>query len=191
MTTTMVNVTTDLKNELSTLAEYKNTLSEFCLYMARLSKIGEKASSGGSIDMDNFSYISIRIRYLKNKLLSIKQNLNFDGGLSFLEDNRFDGFEVKGGMLIGDTQKVDLITSPWFYGFSESGNCYLYEIAVYLQCLVHVEEYDDNNSKEEPIQELTKVSFLTILKRRCLAWLTKNRIIKSSASEQVEQEAIS
>ena len=68
------------------------------------------------------------------KLMEIKEELGLSGGLDFLENNHFDGFEIRGGIFYGCRDNVLAITNPWIKDFNPD-NCYLYEVAHYIQYL--------------------------------------------------------
>lgn len=73
---------------------------------------------------------------MKTKLLKSKEALGFYDGLAFLEDNKFDGFEIKNGRLIetqlGGFNNIRKITHEWVVNPDSN---YKYEVAALINML--------------------------------------------------------
>lgn len=130
----------EIKSRATALEEYKDLLASFCYHAAQLAEINHTVTKEGTVRKEiraQVDYLSGRLYYLKEAFLEVKRELGFGGGLSFLKDSCFDGFEIKGGCLYGDTSLADAITSDWLNSFEETENCYLYEVANYILFLAH------------------------------------------------------
>ncbi len=122
----------DLKNR-DVIPLYKDSCMKFCLYAARVAEYTRQLEAGlKDIDRKDFVYAGSMLASYKNYLLEDKEALGLTDGLSFMEDNRFFGFEIKDGRFIGDADKVFPVIDKWLDGFPESANHYQYEVS----CLV-------------------------------------------------------
>lgn len=114
------------------LIRYRHALTSFCYYVAKAQRLAEIKERGGHVDdaliVETMSYIST----WKDFLLESKQEAGLKGGLSFLSDNRFLGFEMKEGRFIGDKDKVFPIIDKWLKGFPDTANNYQFEVAMYI-----------------------------------------------------------
>ena len=118
--------------ESALLIRYRHALTRFCYYVGRAQRLAEMKEKGIHVDdstvVETLSYISS----WKDFLLQIKQEAGLSGGLSFLSDNRFLGFEMKEGRFIGDKDKVFPIIEKWLNGFPDTANNYQFEVAMYI-----------------------------------------------------------
>ena len=75
----------------------------------------------------------LTLDYIKAKesLLSSKQEMGYDDGLTFLRDfNNFKGFKVEEGEVKGNVQFSADIIEPWIKGFPTTSNNYQFEVAM-------------------------------------------------------------
>ena len=106
------------------LQSYKDCLCFFCRQSAFLEGLAE--------DPDEYSEEEIRAQLdlterAKAKLLRLKKELGFDGGLDFMEDSKFLGFEMKDGRLSGDYANLIPIVENFIEEFDEE-KVYVYEV---------------------------------------------------------------
>lgn len=189
----------DLVDEYS---EYRKVVSVFCYYVANLARFAKMKKSGETIDKATFEHFIKCTSEYRKKVLQIKEELELPGGVSFLEDNKFNGFSIEKGEISGDFHFADAITTPWLRGFPDTANYYQFEVGCYIQMLIHPDCLDDEISF---VFEPSKVTSdeMTIKPtgnslRRISAWTkqevtkwTKTLSLKSSALVQAVQEAIS
>lgn len=115
------------------MEEYKNTLAVFCQYLAILNQqMWLKEQAEEPFDIRLIKETLNRISVYKERLLSIKEQLGFPGGLDFLGDNSYDGFAIINGRFTGNPDQAALITRKWLSGFPETANNYQYEASVYV-----------------------------------------------------------
>lgn len=177
------------------LTEYKHVVSTFCYFLAQLARLKTSSEDISLIDKDVLSYVVENIRFYKEKLLSLKKELDLPDGLTFLENNRFDGFEIKDGCFIGTTETVEAITRPWYDGMTDrTSNCYLYEVANYINALAHPDMLDSHPDIARVLkltvgsEKAVNKSFLSQLKKGGrLSWeKTKSFITRFSWLAPVE-----
>lgn len=142
---------------------YRVVLSTLCGYLGIVNRYTDMYENGISPDNKVLCELTMRLAGLKEELLSLKETLNLPGGLSFMEDNCFDGFEIRGGRFIGDQTNVKRILRKWLEGFPSTVNTYQYEVAVFVYFLAFPECFD---SVEMPV----KISPLKLLGRRFQIW---------------------
>lgn len=184
--------------------EYRKVISVFCYYVANLARFSKMKAIGESIDNATLEhFFKCTVEYRK-KVLDIKEKLELPGGLSFLEDNKFNGFSIEKGEISGDFHFADVITIPWINGFPDSANCYQFEVGCYIQMLIHPDCFDNevsyvfehsNVPESIKIEETSKPLGNAIgkipdrTKKEVLKW-TKTLVLKSSALAQVVREGI-
>lgn len=135
---------------------YKVALAGLCACCAHLATIRESMEDGEVVDETEVKELCARLEYSKDELISTKEELGFDDGLSFMENNRFYGFEIKDGMLIGDTSKMYTILRPWYEGFvagEKNINNYQFEVASYLLAFMAEKENASEAVSFETIDE--------------------------------------
>lgn len=126
------------------IPNYKDSVMKFCLYASRVAEYTRQLEAGlKNIDVKDFAYASTMLKCYKNFLLQDKEELGLTDGLSFMEDNRFFGFEIKDGRFVGDAEKVFPIIDKWLDGFPESANHYQYEVSCLVMCMAHPEIYNE------------------------------------------------
>ena len=117
---------------------YKKSVIAFTMLIGIIHKFYKMKDEGKEIDLSFYDEVVEKLEVAKEQLVRVKEELGLPGGLSFLENNKFDGFEIKEGLFHGDTEHVLTITSPWM-NFNPD-NCYLYEVAHYIQYLAFSDE---------------------------------------------------
>lgn len=152
---------------------YRVVLSTLCGYLGLVNRYTDLYENGTTPNNKVLCELTMRLAGLKEELLSLKEILNLSGGLSFMEDNCFDGFEIRGGRFIGDQTNVKLILRKWLEGFPSTANTYQYEVAVFVYFMAYPECFD---SVEEPV----KISPLKLLGRRFQLW--RQKLLTKSAS---------
>ncbi len=129
-------------NNIGSLKCYKDSLSKVCLFSALLQGYAEKKERGESVRDKDIVYVTMMLKQYKQFLLSDKAMLNFDDGLSFMEDNKFRGFEISNGRFIGDRSKIKGIVQKWIEGFPERANNYQYEVSMLVLALAFPEDIE-------------------------------------------------
>ena len=119
------------------LIRYRHALDRFCYYVGRSQRLAEIKGKGGFVPDEKVIETMSLISSWKDFLLTSKQDAGLGGGLSFLSDNRFLGFEVKEGRFIGDKDKVFPIIEKWLKGFPDTANNYQFEVAMFLMHTVY------------------------------------------------------
>lgn len=152
---------------------YRVVLSTLCGYLGLVNRYTDLYEKGSTPDNNVLCELTMRLAGLKEELLALKESLHLPGELSFMEDNCFDGFEIRQGRFIGDQENVKRILRKWLEGFPATANTYQYEVAVFVYFLAFPECFD---SAEEPV----KVSPLKLLGRRFQIW--RQRLLTKSAS---------
>ena len=182
--------------------EYRKVVSVFCYYVANLARFSKMKKNGEFIDKETFEHFIKCTAEYRKKVLQIKEELELPGGISFLEDNKFNGFSIEKGEISGDYHFADAITIPWLKGFPDTANCYQFEVGCYIQMLIHPDCLDDTISfKFEPANVLTEEITTKqpgssicvvpgLIKKEVKRW-TKTLSLRSSALVQAVREATS
>ncbi len=121
----------------SLLINYRHSLNRFCYYVGRAQRLAEKKKCDLPVSDEDVVETLSFISSWKNALLKDKEVAGLNGGLSFLSDNRFLGFEMKEGRFIGDKDKVFPIIEKWLIGFPDTANNYQFEVAMYIMHTVY------------------------------------------------------
>lgn len=93
---------------------------------------------GQKVDKDYALYSAKCLFEAKEEFLKRKQEAGLEGGCNFMENSRFDGFEIKDSFFYGNLDTVTAITEPWIENFNPD-KCYLYEVGMYIQFLAFQE----------------------------------------------------
>ena len=114
--------------------KYRTSLAGFCSCCVELSFYKEKIINGEMIEDEDTRLLCEKLSFFKKELLNAKEELGFDDGLLFMENNHFQGFEIKDGCLIGNPDLAFTILKPWYEGFpaEKEINNYEYEVANFL-----------------------------------------------------------
>lgn len=107
---------------------YRFYLSKLCYELGKLAVMQQEITAGNSISAEVLTETLERVREYKRGLLKAKEDAGLPGGLSFLEDNRFAGFSMEGGVLTGDRTFLYKIVTPWLNEYP-NGDVYRYEVA--------------------------------------------------------------
>lgn len=142
---------------------YRVVLSTLCGYLGIINRYTDLYESGKVPNNQVLAELTIRLAALKEELISLKTVLEIPGELTFMEDNCFDGFEIKAGRFIGQKDNVKLILRKWLEGFPETANAYQYEVAVFVYFLAFPESFDN-------AQSATRISPFKLLGRRFQNW---------------------
>lgn len=111
--------------------DYKAYLCYFCRLSAYLEDVKKKVENGVDISSDEFYACLEDMEIAKRKLLLIKEKLGISGGLDFMDNVNFQGFQYVDGELSGDYTNLEKILIPWVEGF-DIKNPYKYEVGVLL-----------------------------------------------------------
>lgn len=120
--------------------KYRIALAGLCGYTVQLAGIQERIANGEVVTSDEIEDVCKHIEIFKHWLLDAKEQLGFSDGLSFMENNAFAGFHIRDGVLIGDTEKLIKIVTPWYYGFPSKANNYQFEVANFLLAFKRAED---------------------------------------------------
>lgn len=118
----------------SLFIKYRVSLAGLCHCCVSLALLKEKMMNGETIEKEDIKKMCDKLAFHKKELLDAKKELGFDDGLSFMENNHFQGFEIKDGCLIGNPDLAFVILRPWYEGFpvERKINNYEFEVANYL-----------------------------------------------------------
>ena len=119
--------------------EYEEALARFCnaygAFYAYANKKWKKASK--------VKELATKLEKTKEILLKRKQLAGLEGGLEFLDNSFFDGFEIKNGEVKGDPVKAYQWADTWskkYLNGEEQSEIFL-EIAFLLFSLIPYERY--------------------------------------------------
>lgn len=165
------------------LEDYRENLGIFCFCLAWLSTLTlqYKENHDESL-LEDIKSLADSVKEGKEVVLEYKKLLGYEDGLSFLENNRFDGFEIKDGILLGydssKEQTMKNIVMPWILNGPEENN-YLYEVGTYIEFMVFhtLIPYKE----EEKVENMSKAK-INILKEMGI-WL-KN--VKKKIKERLK-----
>lgn len=110
---------------------YRVALAGLCSCCAELAHVKTRMIDGEVILDEEVQLICEKLSYSKEEFLRAKESLGFTDGLAFMENNRFAGFSIRDGCLIGDPSKAYLILRPWYEDPAKVNN-YQFEVANYL-----------------------------------------------------------
>lgn len=114
------------------LARFVNAYGEFYSYANKKRKKASKVKD-----------LADKLNHTKEVLLKRKQMVGLEGGLSFLDNSYFDGFEIKDGEVKGDLVKAYQWADTWSQKYlkgEEKSEIFL-EIAFLLFSLIPYERY--------------------------------------------------
>lgn len=181
--------------------EYRIVVSVFCYYVANLARFAKMRRNGDVVDKTTFEHFVKCCAKYRKKVLQLKEELELPGGVSFLEDNKFNGFVIEKGEISGDFHFADAITAPWLNGFPDTANCYQFEVGCYIQMLIHPDCLDDSISfvfeqstvttKELIDKKVKHRKIPVIVKKEVIKTWTKKLNLKSSALAQAVRAVIS
>ena len=113
------------------IEDYKAFLCYFCRLSAQLEDVKFRLKRGEEISEDEISYSLKRMGVAKRELLKRKEQLGISGGLDFMDNVRFQGFQFVDGELSGDYENLEKILIPWVESL-DIKNPYKYEVGVLL-----------------------------------------------------------
>lgn len=109
---------------------YIGWLACFTRYYADVAEMKYYMENGEVIAPDYLKNLLSNLSHAKIQFLEAKNALGFQDELSFLDDSKFKGFEIKDGELIGDLQYARSIVQPWFDEYPNgNSNYYKFEVA--------------------------------------------------------------
>lgn len=122
------------------LDRYKASVTWFCRYMAECQKMAEMMKRGEAVDPKRLKFSLSMVRQYKAFVLRDKQECNLDVDMSaFSTEQKFRGFELRGGSLIKDRDAddgvVQEIARKWVKGFPAKYSAWYFEIGTLLLCL--------------------------------------------------------
>lgn len=159
---------------------YKQCVLDFTYLIGTVHKFIKEKEAGKELNHEFVSETIDSLGKAKENLLKAKKFFGLSGGLDFLGNNKFDGFEIKDGVFVGDTKNVLAITTPWMKHFNPE-NCYLYEVAHYIQYLAFSEELYCGNEVEAVAEVVEKLSLWEKVKGGIKKWQRKSYISNLSA----------
>ena len=109
--------------------QYDIALSGFCSYCHAVNALTDKMECCEAVDPKRAALVLAAMEKAKAALLRAKKELGYTDELSFMEDTKFAGFELKNGRVVGDTEKLLLVTKRMF---ENPTNNRQYETATYL-----------------------------------------------------------
>lgn len=140
---------------------YRFYLSKLCYELGKLAVMRQEITAGNSISAEVLTETLERVREYKIGLLKAKEAAGLPGGLSFLEDNRFAGFSMEGGVLTGDRTFLYKIVTPWLNEYP-NGDVYRYEVAN----LVVAYELAEEDMKKTAVPVVAKKPTRRVKRRR-------------------------
>ena len=122
------------------MERYKMSVTWFCRYMAECQKMAEMMERGEKVDPKRLKFSLSMVRQYKAHVLRDKQALEFDEDMSaFSVEQKFRGFELRGGRLIKDKGAKDDcvqdVARKWVKGFPNTYDAWHFEIGTLLMCL--------------------------------------------------------
>ena len=122
------------------LARYKRSVTWFCRYVAEVTHMIEAMEEGKAFERRRLLYALSMSRQYKYYILRDKKELGMEEDLSaFSTEQKFDGFELKGGRLIReknlDRDKVESVARKWIRGFPEQYDAFHFEVGTLLCAL--------------------------------------------------------
>ena len=117
--------------DLALIEEYKEFLCYFCYLSAFLEDVKFKVEKGEAISEEEMNFRLTDMAIAKKELLERKEKLGITGGLDFMENVNFQGFQYVNGELSGDYENLEKILLPWVEKF-DIKNPYKYEVGVLL-----------------------------------------------------------
>ena len=119
---------------------FKDSVRHLCLYAADVQHMSDVIEKGGTVNRKRIIYALSKIGSYRSYTLQVMERMGIDGGLSFMEDNEFDGFSVKKGRLTTKSRdQVLRVCRKWLAGFPERANWYQFAAAMYALCLANAD----------------------------------------------------
>ncbi len=129
-------------DRIGSISRYKNSLANVCLFASRLEQYAEDKENGKKVREKDVIYTATMLKQYKQFLLTDKAMLGFNDGLSFMENNKFRGYEIKDGRFYGDRSLIKGIVYKWIEGFPDTANNYQYEVSMLTLALAFPEEIE-------------------------------------------------
>lgn len=160
----------------SLFIRYRVALAGLCSCCAELVTVKEQMKNGEIIEPFMVQNLCDKLSYSKTEFIDAKEALGFNDGLAFMEDNRFAGFSIENGCLIGNPEKAYLILRPWYENFPEKGNNYQFEVANYLLAFIgQRQRLETETLNSEVAPAATLISVRDTVKRKWKKCINKVR----------------
>lgn len=127
--------------------EYRIATAGFCYHLVKVANLTTAIEDGEVVSPEELDKSLSDLEKSKEIFLKEKERLGFHDGLEFLENANFAGFQLKDGMLKGDTKKLFCIVRPFYEGFPQKVSNFQFEIANLL--LAHMQVYEE----EKPVKK--------------------------------------
>lgn len=166
-----------MDHEETLLDKYIYNVKLLSYQVSWLATLSDLVEDGSTDVLEDIKTLIKRVQETKGVLLNQKERLGFTDGLSFLENNRFDGFEVKNGRFIDfdketDLTKLETIVEPWINQGPEINN-YCFEVGIYLTYMAIHKNMPLHPEPDKPVVA-KRIGLLTKLKE-VMTWL-KNKL---------------
>ena len=117
------------------LHDYANWVYVWCASNAWLQSQAEDIERGFKVgEWTKIQAIALNETATK-ELTTIKQELGYQNGFNFTEDQQYMGFGVRNGRFYGNREAVLDVVKPFIYGFPDSANNYQFEASMFVLCL--------------------------------------------------------
>ena len=119
---------------------YKRSVTWFCRYFALVTHIIDAAYQGREIERRKLVYAMSMMRQYKAYVLRDKRALGMEDDFdAFAVEQKFEGFELKGGRLIMDEKAdpcvVENVARKWIKGFPGKYDAFHFEVGTLLMAL--------------------------------------------------------
>lgn len=137
------------------IERYKDCLCFVCRQSAFLEDVRVRIENGEVVPVKEITSRLSLLERAKEELLSLKESLGFEGGLDFMDDVKFQGFQFKDGTLSGDYSNLYKLISPWVLNFDEK-KPFTYEVGVLILFHYMRQTGQDDDGKVSLIGKLKK-----------------------------------
>ena len=134
------------------LKQYDGTLCLFCRQCAYMDKMRKQIEKGKKVKSSEMEDMLELAEAAKLDLLRLKKELGFDGGLDFMKDIKFYGFEFKDGSLSGNYRNLFKIIRPFIEELDEE-RIYAYEVGTMILFHYIVQMGYDRRGNRTPASE--------------------------------------
>ena len=114
---------------------YRKALCKFCKEVALLAELEERARDGEDISKKEIKRAKGQSKISHARLIKIKKSLGYKDGVSFMQNCKFKGFELKNGRVEGNIFAIPDVALNWVEGINEDdAHRFKYEVGTYLMC---------------------------------------------------------
>lgn len=143
---------------------YKNSLCLLCRQSAFVERMIRESLAGQDIAKEKVKEELSLLAVAKKRFLKAKEEMNYSGGLDFMEDANFYQFRYKDGCLAGNYESLTDITIPWIEMEETEENHFKYEVGTLLlfHYFVQTGRYD---KQSENVNHKCKFKWLSRIRR--------------------------